>query len=268
MKINNFINNSLIDNSLQIGYLGQSGYILKKNNFTILIDPYLSNYIEASNGLNDKRMKRNFPPVINPEEINSVNAVLCTHSHNDHMDPWTLQNIKFPFKLLCSETAYNNNDSNLKDDQLIFMEWFKTIKIDNFKITAFPAAHYHKVDKNGNPDCLSFLITIDDKKLFFWGDGIIYDGLLDTLLEHHFNMFFAPINGRDWFREKEGIVGNLNSIELAKLCSELEIDYIVPNHFDMFDYNSEIPLHFTNYLKKFSPSQKVLIMEKSEIFKL
>ena len=265
MKIINLINKPSIDNLLRIGYLGQSGYILKKNNFTMLIDPYLTNYIEDTKGLNKKRMIRKFPPVIKPEEINKVDIVLCTHSHVDHMDPWTLENITSPFKLYCSKTAYNNNHISLNNNQLIFMEWFKTINVGEFKITPFPAAHYLEADDNGNPDCLSFLITLGEIKLFFWGDGIVYDGILDHLSTHHFNMFFAPINGRDWFREKEGIIGNINSRELAEICSKLSIDYVVPNHFDMFDYNSEIPSHFINYLKKFAPNQKVQLMQQSEI---
>ena len=80
MKIIDLINQPSIDDSLKIGYLGQSGYVLKKNDYTILIDPYLSNYIEDSNGLKDERMKRNFPPIIRPEEINSVDVVLFAHS--------------------------------------------------------------------------------------------------------------------------------------------------------------------------------------------
>ena len=265
MKIIDLINQPSVDNSLKIGYLGQSGYVLKKNNFTILIDPYLSNFIEDSNGLNDKRMKRNFPPTVSPEEINSVDIVLCTHGHHDHMDPWTLENIKPIFKLYCSETAYNNNLVILPKNQLKFIDRFKSINFGEFQITPFAAAHYHKADLNGNPDCLSFLITIGDIKLFFWGDGILYDEIIDNLSMHHFNMFFAPINGRDWFREKDGIIGNINSRELAEICSKLNIDYVVPNHYDMFDYNSEIPSHFINYLQKITPKQKVQIMQQSEI---
>ena len=265
MKIIDLVNKYSLNTSLKIGYLGQSGYVLKKNDYTILIDPYLSNYIEDPNGLNDKKMKRNFPPTIRPEQIESVDLVLCTHGHHDHMDPWTLENINPNFKLYCSKNAYNNNQVNLPNNQLKFIDSYNTINSGEFQITPFPAAHYDKVDNNGNPDCLSFLITNGDIKLFFWGDGILYDGILDYLSIHHFNMFFAPINGRDWFREKEDIIGNINSVELAKICSELNIDFVVPNHYDLFDYNSEIPSHFINYLQKFAPNQKVQIMEQSEI---
>ena len=268
MKIIDLINNSSDDKSLRIGFLGQSGYVLKKNNFTILIDPYLSSYIEHPDGLNDQTMKRKFPPEINPNHLHSVNAILCTHSHIDHMDPWTIENIDSPFKLYCSKAAYNNNPLKLNIEQIVFMEWGKTISLNNFDITPFPAAHYNKADENGNPDSLSFLISIDGITLFFWGDGILYDGFIDELIKFKFNMFFAPINGRDWFREDQGIIGNLNSRELAELCSRLNIKIVSPNHFDMFEYNGEVSTHFINYLNQFAPNQKTQILNQGEIINL
>ena len=268
MKIIDLVNKPLDDDLLIIGFLGQSGYILKKENFTILIDPYLSNYIEHANGLNNQKMKRKFPPVINPNELDSVDAVLCTHSHFDHMDPWTLEKIHSSFKLYCSETAFQNNPVDLNLKQVVFLKWGETIELNKFYITPFPAAHYHKADHNGNPDCLSFLVKIDEITLFFWGDGILYDGLLDELIKFKYNMFFAPINGRDWFREDQGIIGNLNSRELAEICSRLNIEIVSPNHFDMFEYNGELSGNFINYLNQFAPNQTTQILNQGEIIKL
>ena len=268
MKITDLVSKPLNDGSLKIGFLGQSGYVLKKNNFTILIDPYLSNYIQSPDGANDHKMKRRFPPIINPSKLTSINAVLCTHSHLDHMDPWTIEKINSSFKLYCSETAFHTNPVDKNLEQVVFLEWGKTVKLDSFYITPFPAAHYHKADNNGNPDCLSFLIKINDITLFFWGDGIIYDGLIDELIKFKFNIFFAPINGRDWFRENQGIIGNLNSRELAELCSRLNIKIVSPNHFDMFENNGELSAHFINYLNQFAPNQKTQILTQGEIIEL
>jgi len=265
MTFKEWLNNPSLDQNLSIGCLGQSGYVLKKNETTILIDPYLTDYISHPDGLNDPKMQRRFPPVISPSEIQTVDAILCTHAHGDHMDPWTLENIDSPFNLYCSEAAYRQSSLHFNEDKLFFLELEETITINNFQITSIPAAHYDKSDKNGNPDCLSFLISVDEKKLFFWGDGIPYGGLIDRLAPIAFDLFFAPINGRDWFREKEGIVGNMNSRELAEICGKLKIDTVIPNHFDMFDYNSEIPSHFLNYLNQFCPNQKVKILNHDEI---
>ena len=79
MSLRDLITNSVSGEKLNIGFLGQSGYLIKTKTTTLLIDPYLSDYIENMNGLNDSRMKRNFLPPIRPEEIQKIDAVLCTH---------------------------------------------------------------------------------------------------------------------------------------------------------------------------------------------
>jgi L-ascorbate metabolism protein UlaG (beta-lactamase superfamily) len=265
MTFKEWLNNPSLDQNLSIGCLGQSGYVLKKNETTILIDPYLTDYVSHPDGLNDPKMKRQFPPVISPSEIQTVDAILCTHAHGDHMDPWTLERIKPRYKLYCTEAAFNNNPVNLDADQLIWVDWEKPIAINEFSITAIPAAHYNQSDPEGKPDCVSFIISVDNINLFYWGDGIPYEGLIERLSQNQYDLFFAPINGRDWFREKNGIIGNLNSRELAKICSELKIATVIPNHFDLFEYNSEIPAHFINYVDQINPNQKVKILNHKNI---
>ena len=68
------------------------------------------------------------------------------------------------------------------------------------------------------------------KNLFFWGDGIIYNGQYELLSGYNFDYFFAPINGRDKKREEKGIIGNINEHELADFCSKLSIKHIEYRH--------------------------------------
>ena len=103
MNLNDLIINPKFKEKLYVGFLGQSGYLIKTEKTTVLIDPYLSDYIENTDGSNDSKMKRNFPPPIRPEELQGIDAVLCTHTHLDHMDPWTLEKIPSPYKLCNSK---------------------------------------------------------------------------------------------------------------------------------------------------------------------
>ena len=248
-----------------IFYLGQSGYVLKTQESVLYIDPYLSDYVEHPDGLNEKSMKRNFPPPVNPMEIQIIDAVLCTHSHADHMDPWTLEKIDQDFKLISTENAYLNNPVELPSESLEFIGYNNSIMINNIKIEAIPAAHYQLASKDGKPDCVSFIIKAFGKTLFFWGDGVIYTGLFAQLEKYTFDAFFAPINGRDWFREQRGIIGNINARELAELCQGIHVDLVIPNHCDLFDYYSEYTQYFNYYLNKFAPEQSYKILSYGDV---
>jgi len=250
--------------ALRIYFLGQSGYVIKTADTILYIDPYLSDYVENPAGLNDRGMKRLYPPLINPGDIQKINGVICTHAHADHMDPWTLEKIRPFFSFFSSQVSYDNSSTTLEGKKITYLLPRQAYVINDIKIEPIPAAHYALDDGHGKPDCLSFIITIGNKRLFFWGDGIIYERLLDELIKYEFDYFFAPINGRDWFRDKAGIIGNMNARELAELCSQIKINVVIPNHFDLFDYNSESVDHFLYYLHKFSPSQKYRILTVGE----
>jgi len=259
------IENSFVSGgSVAIYYLGQSGYVFKTNAVTIYIDPYLSDFVEHPDGLSELGMARNFPPPVFPEKISQIDAVLCTHSHADHMDPWTINNIKKDFTLISSRSALKQSGLIKPDIKTRFIDINEKIDVGDVSIKAIPAAHYHLYDSRGNPDCVSFILTVGDNDYFFWGDGLIYDGLIENLSRYRFRYFFAPINGRDWFREKNDIIGNLSSLELAKLSPLLKVDKIIPNHYDMFESNTESTEIFLYYLSKYAPNQETTLMNAGD----
>ncbi len=250
----------LPEKKFHIYFLGQSGYVVKTANAIVYFDPYLTNYIEHSAGLNDATMRRTFPPPINPENISKVDAIFCTHAHVDHMDPWTLERINVPFKFYASIGAYEKNQFAFPEERIVFLEPLNEYKIEDIKLQPIPAAHYELVDDQGRPDALSFIININEKSLLFWGDGVIYDGLVDKLQKYDFEFAFIPINGRDKEREAKGIIGNINAVEVAKLCSKLNIDVLIPNHVDMFKNNSASIEYFLQCINEHCPGQQVKVM--------
>ena len=243
-----------------IFFLGQSGYILRTPETILYIDPYLSNYVQDPSGLGASEMIRSFPPPIIPEEINTLNGILCTHAHVDHMDPWTIMNINADFMLYTSVGAYEQNPVELPQRQVCFLEPGITQTINDVFVESLPAAHYDLHDHLGRPDCLSFVITVHQKIIFLWGDGIIYPGLVDKLQQYSFDYFFAPINGRDKVREAKGIVGNLKALELAQLCCDIHIRTVVPNHYDMFKVNTASVDYFLECVATHCPDQDVHVL--------
>ena len=251
----------LMEDQLSVYFIGQSGYVLKTKRCTLYIDPYLSDFIENPNGLNDPYMFRNYPPPFTSEMIQSCDGVICTHAHLDHMDPWTLNQIKQNFRFYVSEGAYEKSAFQLDSSRITFLVPQETYEFSPFTIMPISAAHYELTDEKGRPDCLSIIVQWKAKILFFWGDGIGYDGQIDLLSQFKFNYFFAPINGRDPNREERGIIGNINGDELIAFCSNLSIGYIIPNHYDMFKNNTGSVTSFQSQLKIRNPNQSVVIMK-------
>ena len=249
------------EDKLYIYSIGQSGYVLKTYDSTIYIDPYLSDYIENPNGINDQYMCRRYPPPFDPEMITNCDAIICTHAHVDHMDPWTINRINTNFQLYSSIGAFEKSNINFSGLRTTFLSPQETCQIKSFTVKPIPAAHYNLMDEKGQPDCLSIIVQWQEKLLFFWGDGIAYEGQYNLLSSLSFDCFFAPINGRDSFREKKGIIGNINGSELAEICSKLNIKRLIPNHYDMFKNNTGSVKPFQKEIKQKYPNQSVNVLE-------
>ena len=252
--------NNINENQLFIYYLGQSGYVVSIQETIIYIDPYLTDYIENPIGLNEKTMRRSFPSPIEPIEIERCDAIICTHSHVDHMDPWTINKINTDFQLFTSVGAYEKSDVIIPQSKVTFLYPEKTFILGEINIVPIPAAHYELKDEFGQPDSLSILIQWKDRTLFFWGDGINYEGQYELLSGYNFEYFFAPINGRDKKREKQGIIGNIKENELAEFCSKLSISNIIPNHYDMFMNNTGSIDLFKKEMIKRNPNQSIITL--------
>lgn len=257
------------DNDIYVYFLGHAGYVIKTPMSIIYIDPYLSDYIENQDGLDDIKFNRKFPPQVDPRKMSLLDAVFVTHSHADHMDPWTLESISTPYKLYCTEIAFRNNTVEIENENVVYVLPGEEYVIKD--ITVLPILSSHgKFNDAGDkkPVSVSYVIKAYGKVFFFWGDGTMYNGLLGKLKNHNYDYFFAPINGRDWFREKNNIVGNINIKELVGISKAIKIGCLLPNHFEMFDVNGENPEHFLFHIKKENPRQKVLILKPGASIKV
>src|SRR4029453_10780453 len=71
-------------------WLGQSGFLLKRGDRFLLVDPYLSDSLTEKYAGTETPHVRMTRRVVAPERLNFVDVVLATHGHTDHLDPGTL----------------------------------------------------------------------------------------------------------------------------------------------------------------------------------
>jgi len=240
--------------------------VIGKNGSYIAVDPYLSYYVDK-NCCQYVKWERLYAPPIDASELNFLQAVLCTHSHADHSDPDTLpvianadKNVKFiaPAPICDTIESYG-----IERSRIIPARAWQTVEMDGFKITPVPSAHEElHTDANGDYCELGYIIDNGSVRIFHAGDMCVYEGLAKSLKD--IDVAILPINGRDYFRNANDIIGNMDSAEAVLLAKEIEAELLIPVHHDLYEVNKVNPAYFVDTLMKINSKQKYHIFAPGE----
>ena len=237
-------------------WLGQHSFIVRLEKQTLLIDPFLSDLKE-----------RNVPPLFDPKDAKSVDLVLCTHDHLDHIDPIAISGLaKETMAQFIAPKAHEKRMLSLgvNKKRLLLLNANESLDLNGLKISAIKAAHefFDKTDEGYYP-YLGYVIE-GSKTIYHAGDTVWWEGLQRALSRWQFDLALVPINGRDAIRYAANIIGNMTYQEAADLLGGLEVKLSVPTHFDMFDSNREDPQLFIDYLAVKYPNRKVWVGQPTE----
>lgn len=256
-----FIQNTILTKQqTALFYLGQEGYLIKHQDKYILIDPYLSDYVDQNCCTDCVHWERNYPAPISAKELDFIDYVLCTHAHYDHADPWTLAELAktnpnatfiVPKPITDTILSYGIHQNNL-----IGAVADELLELDGCNILPVPAAHEElHPDENGYFAELGYKVLLDDLSIFHAGDCCVYDGLKERLM--HVDVLMVPVNGRSFVkRYVQDIIGNMTCEEAVVLATETNAGMIIPMHYDLYPCNSINPAHFVDTLYSMNPFLK------------
>ena len=223
---------------MNITYLGQCGFLLEIGEARIVTDPYLSNYVDKieSSGVEWHRL---YPAPAQLVDL-QPDAVIISHSHGDHLDPWTLgPYIKSGGRALIAAPAPECGLLESLGARFIeYAEADKPFEVKGVRITPIPCAHteLHQ-DEQGRYRELSYVLECGEEKLFFGGDMSLYPGLVERLEKEACPIVLLPANGHDEERTAKNIIGNINHEEAAELAAHLKARAYIPMHFDLYANN-------------------------------
>ena len=259
MKKSYITDTVLNDNQVALFYLGQEGYLFKYKQTHILIDPYLTDYVDQNCCTETVKWVRKYPAPITAEELDFIDYVLCTHTHYDHTDPDTLKtlakvnpNATFIVPDFATDLVASYG---INPNKVIGAIVGDSINCNDCCVVPIPAAHeeLHQ-DENGNYMELGYKILFDDISLYHGGDCCLYDGLKDYL--KGIDIMMVPINGRSYYKLRDDIIGNMTIEESVILAKECNTDLLIPMHYDLYDVNCVNPAIFVDYLYSSNPTQK------------
>lgn len=206
-----------------IRFLGQSGYVIKTNTSSIIIDPYLSDSVNRV--ANRPRM---LPIPINPENV-KADAIICTHNHLDHLDPDTVEKVNRTIPFI---TTFEGKEvlDKLGFAKVKAIKVGDTVNVGNISIKAVYANH--------TVEAFGLIVKADNMTLYFSGDTLFDEKLFEIKKEKP-DMTFICINGK---------LGNMNVEEALITAKEIGAKVNVPNHYDMFASNCEDPHKFADFI--------------------
>ncbi len=200
-------------------WLGGAGFIFKTpSGKQLYIDPYLSDVVNDIFG-----QARAFPPPLTAEEARP-DILICTHWHEDHLDPGSIPIIARnnpSVQLLMPPSAMARAVSwSVPRHQITPLKAGQTFKLGGIGISAIAARHNAGLEGWEVVDGVCLILEIEGMKVFFSGDTE-YDTTLRRLKPAGIHVAFLCING---------VGGNMNAHEAALLGWQLGASTLVPMH--------------------------------------
>lgn len=229
---------------VRVHWLGQAGFLLLYRDIKVIIDPYLSNYLAKKYAGKRFDHQRMVPPPLLAEEIVTIDYVLCTHKHSDHMDPETLPVLmrNNPKALLVYPASEEDHVDHMEisPGQRWPVDAGECIRLcKSLRCQVIKAAHEQlETDANGRHRFLGYLMHSEATTIYHSGDCIPYEGLIEELLPLNIDLALLPVNGRDETRRKYNIPGNFTLNEAIEICEGSNIPYLVGHHHGMFSFNT------------------------------
>jgi L-ascorbate 6-phosphate lactonase len=222
-------------------WLGQAGFLIELQSQRILLDPFLSEH-----------PARLYPPPRHESLTTGIDWLFATHEHLDHLD--------LDFLTVLAERSPDVGvvlpaplapllEGIIQRNQIRGVAPADTVELaDGVVIEVVPAFHavevadgYSDGSARGGVRFVGYVIRTPSGAIYHSGDTIVNDELLTAVQSAEIDVALLPINGRDHFRESEGLVGNMNVREAVRVAAAAGAHTLIPMHWDLFRGNTASP---------------------------
>jgi L-ascorbate 6-phosphate lactonase len=223
--------------AIRLRWLGQAGFLLEGHGARVLVDPWFSDH--------ELRVAR--APSLS-DLPGPIERVLASHGHEDHLDlaaiadlhrrdPSIAVVVPAPLVARVMEVAPGVRVDGVQPGD----------RIDDpaLRIDVVPAWHGvvvsdgYSYGPHGQPTPhVGYVIHLGPIGVYHAGDTVVSAPLIDTLRDAQIDVALLPINGRDFFREADGILGNLDAVEAARFAAAIGARTLVPMHYEMVRGNT------------------------------
>lgn len=170
VQLNNLKEDSIIR-------LGHSSLFMLLNGQKWLIDPVFSDRASPVRFIGPKRFHQ---PPISLNELPTLDGVLISHDHYDHLDKASIKGLINKVKYFVVPLGVEKHLMRWKVpvSAIVTLDWWQSITFNDVTFTATPAQHFSGRGLWDRNDTLwaSYVMKTPERSLFFSGDSGYFDG--------------------------------------------------------------------------------------------
>ena len=163
---------------LQFSWLGHTTFLIKIDDKVILTDPMFSQRAGSFGWLSPKRYSKT---LASTDTLPSVDVVLITHNHYDHLDEDSIKALTSKTRHFIVPLAVGRllEEWGVSKEKIIELDWWQSKSINDLVITAAPAKHTSERGMFDKNETLWASYGIRGKKhnLYLSGDSGWHEGL-------------------------------------------------------------------------------------------
>ena len=224
--------------SNSITWLGHSCFLLQVNGKRILTDPFLTKCASPL-PLGPTRYS---PPGISIKNLPSIDIIVLSHNHYDHLDVHTIEQLPGKKRITVfvplGLKSYFLSRGYTKVHEL---DWHKVAECDGICFTSLPAVHFSGRglgDKNETLWC-SWAITTKHNRYYFAGDTAYSPSLFKKIGKEYgsFDLAMIPIGAYEPKKTMQPV--HTNPEEAIRLGLDINADLMVASHWGTIELTDE-----------------------------
>lgn len=244
---------TLEGNQICITWIGHASFLIQTREHSILIDPTWANWL--------KIIKRLRHPGIELHDLPSIDLVLVTHAHFDHLDRKTLRAVADRQPIVVPHDV-GNLVHDLGFHAVHEMECWQSIDYRGLRITMTPAFHWGaRILHDQHRGFGGFLIEYNGRTVLHGGDSAYFAGFREIGERTNVEIALLPIGAYDAPSKRDV---HMNPEEAVQAFMEMKASKLIPMHYGTFRLSYE-PIHeppqrLLNYARQLGIQEKVHIL--------
>jgi L-ascorbate metabolism protein UlaG (beta-lactamase superfamily) len=255
------------DNAITAAWLGHSTVLLNFYGVRILTDPVLFKRVGVNLKLGTVGPKRLIAPALGINQLPSIDLVLLSHAHMDHLDLTTLRCFTNATKAV---TAHATADllAGTRLKQVEELGWDKQTKVHtrhgDLVLRAFQVNHWGaRWRRDKHRGYTGYVLEREGRKIIFGGDTAWSDSFKALSNRGPYELAIMPIGAY-----KPWICSHCTPEQALRMANEAGANYFLPIHHRTFAFGREARHEPLQRLEAAIEKERLALREVGETFRV